>query len=450
MIETHSMTSTSAVVLSLGSNLGNRRLNLEMSVEKLRQGGLDITQISPVVETPAQLLADSPADWNKPFLNLVLQAKTGFSLDGVYKLTKAIQFEMEGSERDAYEPRIMDIDILWWNDAPAKLMGKWIPAPDFVRRTYLLSPLVHMSPSRRLLDRIQPTVMESSRAGSAPFHVPLWMGIINLTPDSFSDSNDFSNAEKLRQRIAELVDHGANIIDFGAESTRPGATPLNHQQEWARLAVALDVAAEMFKGTHLPPQISVDTYHPETAEKCLNFGVDMINDVTGLTQPAMLALAKSCHQAFVAMHSVTVPASRQATLDAGEDALQAVRDWIQQRQMEWDACGIDFDRIIVDPGIGFGKSNLQNLSLMRSISKLRATGHRVLVGHSRKSILKTFSKHETHQLDIETLGASLNMCAQSVDILRVHNVEMHARAHLSWAHLLENLESGQPDLPARD
>ncbi len=444
------MTTVSAVLLSLGSNLGNRRLNLEASVEKLRRGGLEIVQVSPVVETPAQLLADSPADWNKPFLNLILKARTHFSLDEVYHLTKSVQFEMEDSDRDAYEPRIMDIDILCWNDRPAMLKGKPIPAPDFFRRTYLLSPLVHMSPSLRLAGGKQPAVMEFSCDGRAPFHVPLWMGIINLTPDSFSDSNDFSDAEKLRRRIAELVDHGANIIDFGAESTRPGAVPLNPQQEWARLAVALDVAAEMFKDIALAPQISVDTYHPETAEKCLNFGVDMINDVTGLTQPAMLELAKSCHQTFVAMHSVTVPASRQVKLDPSEDAQQAVSDWIAQRQTEWDACGISLDRIIVDPGIGFGKSNLQNLSLMRSISKLRATGHRVLVGHSRKSILKTFSQAETPDLDIETVGASLNMCAQSVDILRVHNVEMHARAYLSWAHLLENLEQEQTGWPALD
>ena len=425
-------------ILSLGSNVGNRKRNLEAGIRKLCAAGFIAEQISPIVETPAQLPTGSPAQWNKPYLNLVASGYSTLGKDEFYELTKICQSDLESYSRQSYEPRIIDIDILSWGTTPTEINGKSIPDPIVYQKPYVLSPLVHMSPGVKLIGGAHESAFELSCSAKAPFHIPLWMGIVNVTPDSFSDGNRNLNLENLERQIESMIGYGVNIIDVGAESTRPGATALSDEQEWRRLQPALEMIGSIMKGYELKPQISVDTYHARTAERCLEYDVDMINDVCGLADPDMIELAKSCDKTFVAMHSVAIPVNPEHKLNSFDNSCDVVSKWIQNSQINWDAHGIEFDRIIIDPGVGFGKNSLQNLHLMRSIKELRAHGHRVMIGHSRKSFLKSFANFDSSSLDTETIGASLQMCSQSVDILRVHDVEAHTRAYLSWAHVMDN------------
>lgn len=164
-------------------------------------------------------------------------------------------------------------------------------------------------------------------------------------------------------------------------------------------------------------------------------GVDVINDVSGLTQPDMIELAADSDAEFVAMHNISLPADPGATLATDSSAAEQVEIWLDHRISEWQAAGINLDRIVFDPGIGFGKNPLQSLDLLRNIGRFQNRGLRLLVGHSRKSFLSGFAGTELHERDLATVGGSLALCARGVDILRVHNVADHAAAYQGWAHL---------------
>ena len=391
-----------------------------------------------MVESPAQLPPDSPTQWNRPFLNLIVIGESSHPYDEFLSATKKIQLDLGKPSESKWSPRNLDVDIVAWNgltmhdgDAKSGVVREFL-------NPYILSPLLHVAP--RYLVGVDRTIsaLDLSVSSATRFHIPLWMGIVNITPDSFSDGGSYGSVDEVQARVEQMIAGGVNIIDIGAESTRPNATALTDDEEWDRLQPVLERVLEVCRDVALPPWISVDTYHPRNAERSLHLGVDIINDVTGLRDETMLALAKDCGKAFVAMHSLSVPVDPNVGLDPIENASDAFLNWIEQSRQLWESKGLDLDKIIIDPGIGFGKSALQSLQLMRSIRRFRQQGFRVLVGHSRKRHLTTFSAHEGRDLDIETIGASLNLCAQNVDILRVHDVERHARAYLSWAHLLDN------------
>ena len=179
----------------------------------------------------------------------------------------------------------------------------------------------------------------------------------------------------------------------------------------------------------------MDTYHPETARRALALGVDLINDVSGLTSREMVELAAESGKDFVAMHNVGVPADPARTIPPGEDPVAAVERWLEARLGEWQSAGLDLARIVFDPGIGFGKNPLQSLRLLRGIGRFERYGLRCLVGHSRKSFMHRLAAERTER-DLFTIGVSLNLCAQSVEILRVHDVGAHVAAYRGWSHAL--------------
>ena len=426
------------VVLSLGSNFDDRRANLHAGLERLRKLGHNIHTISPVVESPAQLPPNSPAEWNRPFLNLIAIGTTSRDFKTFLGETKAVQTAIGKSGDSKWSPRELDIDIVTWTKHSARPEALSARVPEIFTRPYVLSPLLHAAPDWPVSESAELSALELSSTAQIEFHIPLWMGILNITPDSFSDGGRYRSLDDVETEVKHMIECGVNIIDVGAESTRPNANPLSDGEEWSRLEPVLAMVRNLCADTTFAPQISIDTYHPVNAEKALEFGVDMINDVSGLRDEAMLALARDSGKTFVAMHSVTVPVDPQISIGRTDDACEIFAAWIDQGRKLWDSRGLDPSKIIVDPGIGFGKSSLQSLDLMRSVKRFRKLGHRVLIGHSRKRFLRTFAKFDSPDLDTETIGASLNLCAQSVDILRVHNVGAHVRAYLSWAHLLGN------------
>jgi 2-amino-4-hydroxy-6-hydroxymethyldihydropteridine diphosphokinase/dihydropteroate synthase len=199
----------------------------------------------------------------------------------------------------------------------------------------------------------------------------------------------------------------------------------------------LERLTEKHRHLTLRPLLSVDTYHTDVARRALALGADMINDVSGLGAPEMIELAAATGAQWVAMHSLGVPADPSHTLPVGEDPCAEVERWLEQRLERWQRAGLDLDRIIFDPGIGFGKNSLQSLKLLRNVARFQRFGLRCLIGHSRKSFMRGFAAADNAEKDLATIGASLHVCGQGADILRVHNIRAHISAYRGWSHLNE-------------
>jgi 2-amino-4-hydroxy-6-hydroxymethyldihydropteridine diphosphokinase / dihydropteroate synthase len=422
------------IYLGLGSNLGDPRDNLRQAIRLLKEKGLRVRRISPAVESPALLPKGAPADWNRPFLNVVLEGETDATPARLREQIVDIQSRMGRSGIPRGSPRLVDIDILLRGDSIVSEDGLTVPHPELPLRNFVVSPLCFLEPGLTIPGLGPKTLLDRSR--ELPHHIPLWMGILNVTPDSFSDGGEFMAWERIEPHVDEMVSAGAHIIDIGAESTRPGATPLTAGEEWARLEPVLSSLVSKFRNDPLRPLISLDTYHAEAAQRGLDAGVDIINDVSGLTSPQMRELAQSGDNDWIAMHHVTIPASKADTLPPDCDPVETVDRWLLEQMETWGRAGLNLDRIIFDPGVGFGKNALQSLELLRNAGRFRRHGLRVLVGHSRKSFMGSFASADLTERDLATVGASLNLCAQGVDIIRVHNVPIHTSAYRGWAHLV--------------
>jgi 2-amino-4-hydroxy-6-hydroxymethyldihydropteridine diphosphokinase/dihydropteroate synthase len=430
------------VYLGIGSNLGDRRRHLADALAALPAAGLEIVAVSPVVESPAMLPKGAPPDWNRPFLNAAVRCRTELSPDEALDALKAIEARLGRDFSAHWAPRPIDLDILLWGRDELRSERLTIPHRGLAERNFVLAPLVALDPSLTV-PGLGVSVLELSRR--LPHRIPLWMGIVNVTPDSFSDGGETTTWDAVEARVDEMLDAGAQILDLGAESTRPGAEPLTADDEWARLEPILERLVDKLAAAPLPPRISVDTYHADVARRALASGAHIVNDVGGLTSPEMQELAGSCDAEFVAMHSLTVPADRNVTLPPDKNPVDEVLRWLDARRREWDAAGIAASRILFDPGIGFGKNPLQSLELLRNVRRFHGSGFRCLIGHSRKSFMAGFTKRTIADRDLFTIGASLNLCAQGVDVIRVHDVPAHVAAYRGWVQLLPDYAASASD-----
>lgn len=251
---------------------------------------------------------------------------------------------------------------------------------------------------------------------------PRVMGIVNLTPDSFSDGGQaLAPADALR-RCEALLRDGAHILDLGAESTRPGATPLPVQDELARLLPVLREAAA------LGVPISVDTYKPAVMQAALDLGADIVNDIWALRQPgaeAVVAGHPACGVCLMHMHRE--PQTMQAVPMAG-DVVPQVAAFLAGRAAALQAQGVAPERITVDPGIGFGKTVAQNFALLARQAALQATGCAVLAGWSRKSSLGAVTGLDVAERMLPSVVAAVLAVERGARVVRVHDVRETALA----------------------
>ena len=418
------------IYLGLGANQGARREQLAQACALLAEAGFSYDRISPIVETPAMLPAGAEPSWLKPYLNCVVEGQTKLSPDGLLKAIKRIEAVM-GRDLDAprWSPRPIDIDILVWEGYERDDTHLTIPHSGIKQRDFVITPLLHLRPDL-VIDG------ESVMALSLRLRpIPLWMGVINTTPDSFSDGGVWDQQVALDEHIQELIDSGVQILDFGAESTRPKGQPVSPDEEWQRLAPTLSHIQAILASVSLPPLISIDTRHVETARRAIKVGANWVNDVTGLNDPEMVALVRDTGVTAVAMHSLTVPVDPSQTLDPKRDTLVQIQDWLHQQMEYWAKHGLDLNQIIFDPGIGFGKTALQSLDILRACQTLRKEGVRLLMGHSRKSFMNGFSAAPFADRDLETIGVSMAVIEQGVDVIRVHDPASHQRVYRAWAQV---------------
>ncbi|MDI3534372.1 MAG: dihydropteroate synthase [Thermosediminibacterales bacterium] len=241
------------------------------------------------------------------------------------------------------------------------------------------------------------------------------MGILNITPDSFSDGGKYNNREKAIQRAVEMVKQGADIIDVGAESSRPGSTPISLEEELNRLVPVLE---PLIKTVDVP--ISVDTYKSETAERALQMGAHIINDIWGLkADPKMGQVISKYNGAVILMHNKDDFYYK----DLMGDIISSLKESIEKAER----AGINHGNIIIDPGIGFGKTTEQNLEVMRNLRQLKGLGKPILLGTSRKSMIgNTLDLPVDERLEGTAATVALGI-SQGIDIVRVHDVREMAR-----------------------
>ena len=256
-------------------------------------------------------------------------------------------------------------------------------------------------------------------------HRPLVMGIVNVTPDSFSDGGQHADAVLALRHAQTLVEQGADILDIGGESSRPGSPRLTHAQEWARIAPVLQEAVRW----NVP--VSVDTYQPETMRRALDLGADIINDIHALQRPGALEVVAASKAGVCLMHMQGDPASMQQAPHYA-DVLGEVREFLWSRVAAAESMGIDRSRIALDPGFGFGKTLEHNLTLAKGLPALAQSGYPVLVGVSRKSMIGALTGRDVGERLPGSLGAVLACVAAGAQIVRVHDVGPTCDAIKVW------------------
>ena len=246
--------------------------------------------------------------------------------------------------------------------------------------------------------------------------VPVVMGILNVTPDSFSDGGAYADEAAAVEAACAMVDEGAAIIDVGGESTRPGATPVSEDEELARmLGVVRELAA---RGVC----VSIDTRHASVARACVEAGASIVNDVSGFRDPAMVEVAAGCDAGLVVVHMQGDPTTMQDDPVYG-DVVAEVRDFLAARAAELEAAGIAHDRICIDPGPGFGKTPKQTIELVRNLHEFRHVGYPVMAALSRKSYIGyAYHIDDPAARDDASATEALMACELGASIVRTHNV----------------------------
>ncbi|WP_306604442.1 dihydropteroate synthase [Azonexus sp.] len=270
--------------------------------------------------------------------------------------------------------------------------------------------------------------MNILNCGSYRFELnrPLVMGIINLTPDSFSGEGIVGDVDRAIAHARRQYEAGADILDIGAESSRPGAVPTSEKEELQRLLPVLRVI------TQWGVPVSVDTYKAGVMDAALRAGASMINDITALTSPESLAVVAGSDCALCVMHMQGLPGTMQQAPVYG-DVVAEVGRFLRLAVDRCSAAGIDRQRIVVDPGFGFGKSLAHNLALFRASTAAEWLGFPVLVGVSRKSMLGEITGRPVNQRLAASVAAALIAVQKGAAIVRVHDVAETRDALAVWS-----------------
>jgi dihydropteroate synthase len=257
--------------------------------------------------------------------------------------------------------------------------------------------------------------------------IPRLMGIVNVTPDSFSDGGRFLGRNAAVEHALQLAADGADLLDIGGESTRPYAQAVAIQEELDRV---VPVVKEIRRRVDVP--ISIDTSKAAVARAAVEVGAEVINDVTGLAgDPDMISVALESGAGVCAMHMQGTPQTMQDDPRYG-DVVGEIAEYLIERRNVLQAAGIELRRICLDPGIGFGKTHEHNIELMAHCRRFVELGSPILVGHSRKGFLGKLIGDNQADRDAATAGAALAAASQGVQILRVHNVRLVREALLAF------------------
>ena len=255
---------------------------------------------------------------------------------------------------------------------------------------------------------------------------PLVMGILNVTPDSFSDGGRFISVEAAIDRAEQMIEDGVDIIDIGGESTRPGAAPVPLQQELDRVMPVIYALRDCGR------PLSIDTWKPEVMREALAAGADMINDINAFSAPGAVEAVRDSDCALCVMHMLGEPQTMQGSPQY-QNVVQEVTDYLRERIGALEAAGVDRARLCIDPGFGFGKTLEHNLDLLKNIGQIRdALQLPLLAGLSRKATIGAITDKPPQDRLAGSLAAALVAAANGAAILRVHDVAETVDALRVW------------------
>lgn len=251
---------------------------------------------------------------------------------------------------------------------------------------------------------------------------PRVMGIVNVTPDSFSDGGRYESTEKAVEHALQLVEEGADILDIGGESTRPGATPVTLEEELRRV---IPVIEKLSAVAGVP--LSIDTYKPEVMRAAIAAGADIVNDVRALQEAGALEIVAASNAGVCLMHMQGTPQTMQIDPQY-QDVVAEVKTFLAERMQAANAVGIANERIVLDPGFGFGKRTIHNVVLLQQLQAISDLGRPLLVGLSRKSVLGQIVGGDVYVRLHASIAASVISAMKGARIVRVHDVKATADA----------------------
>ena len=428
--------SKTAVVVGLGSNL-NPHKNLRSALWHLKGvAGFRLIQLSAIYESDAQVLPEAPAEWSKKYLNAaVLVEVSNFEPFQFLQKLKIIEKKIGRVQSERWAPREIDLDILYVDQFEFQSDQLTIPHKNLRDRPFALLPALDVFPQIQIEKPLWAFEWFSDERPfrtqkSKDFFWTQFVGILNLTTDSFSDGGQYLKEEQFKNQVDKLVRDGAEILDLGAESTRPGAVEVSDVIEYERLQSALGWIEEM----NLNVSVSLDCRKPNVLKKLIGqFQIDFLNDVTGFQDPSMLELLKESTAKAVVMHSLTIPPDQKNVLFKDQNPCEQLMNWWDKKVSVFQKNDISLDRLIFDPGIGFGKTPEQNFYILKHLSELGAIKVPTFLAFSRKSFLKkSINSDENTTKDLATAQLLGKINPLFYHYLRTHDIESQKIALRMW------------------
>ncbi|KAF5778651.1 putative 2-amino-4-hydroxy-6-hydroxymethyldihydropteridine diphosphokinase [Helianthus annuus] len=449
------------VVIALGSNVGDRLNNFNEALTQMKKSGIEITRHACLYETEPAYVTDQPL-----FLNSAIRGVTKLGPHELLSTLKKIEKEMGRTKGIRYGPRPIDLDILFYGKYRINSEILTVPHERIFERPFVMAPLVDLLGSDIDDDTVlrwhsfsKNGLFESweKLGGEAligkdglrrvlPVNNQLWdwskrtsvMGILNLTPDSFSDGGKFDSVGSTISRVKTMISEGAEIIDLGAQSTRPMATKISVEEELDRLIPVLEKILELpeIEGKLL----SIDTFYSEVALEAIKKGAHIINDVSGGTLDSdMFRVVANLSVPYIAMHMRGDPSTMQNSENLKyDDVCKEVADELYERVRTAELCGVPAWRMILDPGIGFSKKTEDNLDILMGLKRIRSEIGRkslgvsrapLLIGPSRKRFLgEICGRASAVERDPGTIAAITCAVLGGANVVRVHNVGDNADA----------------------
>jgi len=421
-------------VLGLGSNIDPLN-NLRKALQELRrQSSLNVLKISKIYESEALLTSQAPREWNKPYLNAVVLIEINYNNPyELLKVTQSIEEKLKRNKIDKWSPRTIDIDILFIENEKINLPDFQVPHPELENRPFALLPLLEVYPQYKPTQALW--FNEASRPlntkKSALFVWPKLVGILNITSDSFSQDGLYQidkaiiDQKKLEAQIKLMLADGAEVIDIGAESTRPGAVSVDSVHELERLTQTLEVIQSIKSSQNF--EISIDSRKAQVMQKIVQkFNIEYMNDVEGFRDPLMLEIAKDFSGKIICMHSFSVPPLKSEIIEG--DVFAFLNLWWSSKLEEFQRKKIPEDKIIFDVGIGFGKSAAQSFEILENIQHFSGIKNEIYIGHSRKSFLTNITDAIASERDQATAQVTAKINQAYCQYLRVHNIQINKKA----------------------
>ena len=422
--------SKTAVIVGLGSNIEPLK-NLRAAVSELKKVSyFNLKKISSIYESDAQVLENSDQKTQKKYLNAAVFIEIeNFDALECLCILKSIEKKLGRINTEKWAPREIDLDILYVENFKLETNELTIPHKQFTARPFALLPALDVFEGLKIeLPLWSKKWFEKkpfNTKKSVQFFWPQFVGILNVTTDSFSDGNQFLNEKTFKAQAAKLIAAGADILDIGAESTRPEASAITAEFEFEKLNLALSWLKEM----NLATKISIDCRNDDVLQKVLSLHhIDYLNDVTGFDNPNMLQILKQTKIPAVVMHSLTIPPNQNNILKVTESPSVQLFNWFKNKLEIFEKNDINLNRIIFDPGIGFGKSPKQNSHILNHLDELSEIKNDFYLGFSRKSYLNQFTDAKACERDLASAIQLVQINPLYCQYLRTHDIESQKTA----------------------